>query len=131
MAIGVTKVNGDSQPVFHMDVNNGPVAASTSTSATPVNSMGPKLDFFAIVANASIAAEQGVNEYVGNLIQAIQQTATVAIYQVDGTQLSLAIYPTGAYTTATLATTAQTANTASIGVETANVTTTGMKLATS
>ena len=131
MAIGVTKVNGDSQPVFHMDVNNGPVAASTSTSATPVNSMGPKLDFFAIVANASIAAEQGVNEYVGNVIQAIQQTATVAIYQVDGAQLSLAIYPTGAYTAATLATTVQTANTASIGVETANVTTVGMKLATS
>ena len=129
MAIGVTKVNGDSQPVFHMDVNNGPVAASTSTSGTPVNSMGPKLDFFVATANATMAAEQGVNEYVGNLIQSIQQTATVAVYQVDGAQISLGIFPTGAYSNTTLATAMQQANGA-IGMETANVLTFGFKLAT-
>ena len=78
-----TKVNGTAQPVFAMDVANGSIAGSASTSATPVNSMGPKLDFFGAVANTSVAGEQGVNEYVGAVLQAIQQTATVAIYQVD------------------------------------------------
>jgi hypothetical protein len=125
-----TKINGTAQPVFHMDVGNGSVAGSTSTAATPVNPAGPKLDFFSIVANASMAATQGVNGYVGNVLQAIQQTSTVAVYQVDGVQLSIGVFPTGAFTAATLAAAVQTANGA-IGVETANVKTTGFKLATS
>ena len=40
------------------------------------------------------------------ILQQIQQTATVAIYQVDNTNntvdMSVAIYPTGAYTASTL-----------------------------
>jgi len=90
-------VNGDSQPVFALDVRNGPVAPSTSLAGQPVQPQGPKLDFFRAVANASINGEGGVREYVANVIQAIQQTATVAIYQVDGTALSVAVYPTGAF----------------------------------
>jgi hypothetical protein len=45
------------------------------------------------------------------------------MYQVaaDGVTLNIAIYPTGAYTTATLVAAAQVANTATIGVPTANV----------
>jgi hypothetical protein len=125
-----TKVNGTAQPVFHMDVGNGSVAGSTTTSATPVNPAGPKLDFFSIVANASMASTQGVNGYVGNVLQAIQQTSTVAVYQVDGVQLSIGVFPTGAFSTATLAAAVQTAN-AAIGVETANVKGIGFKLALS
>jgi len=124
------KVNGTAQPVFHMDVGNGSVAGSVSTAATPVNFQGPKLDFFSIVANASVAATQGVNGYVSNVLQAIQQTSTVAVYQIDGAQISLGVFPTGAFTTATLAAAVQTAN-ATIGVETANVKGIGFKLATS
>ena len=128
MAIGVTKVNGDAQPVFHMDVNNGPVAPSTSTSATPVNSMGPKLDFFTLTANATVAAEQGVNEFVAQMLSSIQQTATVAIYQIDATNISLAIYPTGAFTTATLL---SAANVTYTGIQLDSCQNVGFKLATS
>ena len=98
----ITPVNGDAQPVFAIDVANGSVAASAATSGTPVNMAGPKLDFFSATANTSVAGEQGVQEYVANVIQAIQQTSTVAFYQVDGTQLSFGIYPTGAFANATV-----------------------------
>ena len=92
-----TPVNGDAQPVFALDVQDGPVAASALTAATPVQPQGPKLDFFRAVANTTVVSQQGVQEYVANVIQAIQQTATVAMYQVDGTVLSFAVYPTGAF----------------------------------
>ena len=93
-------VNGDSQPVFALDTRNGPVAPSTSLAGQPVQPQGPKLDFFRAVANTSINGEGGVREYVANVIQAIQQTATVAMYQVDSTALSVAVYPTGAFANA-------------------------------
>ena len=92
-----TRVNGDSQPVFALDTQNGPVAPSTSLAGVPVQPQGPKLDFFRAVANNSINGEGGVAEYVANVITAIQQTSTVAMYQVDGTALSVAVYPTGAF----------------------------------
>lgn len=117
------KTNGSTQPVFALDVRNGSVAQSANIAAAgPVQPQGPKLDFFSLVANASLATQGGVNGYVGNVLQAIQQNGTVAMYQVaaDGVTLSIAIYPTGAYTTATLVAAAQTAN-ATIGIPTANV----------
>ena len=92
----ITPVSGGAQPVFATDVRN-PVAAGASTAATPVNFQGPKLDFYRVVANTTVAGQQDVNEYVSNVIQAIQQTATVAMYQVDGTILSFAVFPTGAF----------------------------------
>ena len=91
------RVNGDAQPVFALDVQNGPIAASASTTGVPVQPQGPKLDFFSVTANVTLAAQSGVNEYVSNVIQAVQQTATVAMYQVDGTQISFGIFPTGAF----------------------------------
>ena len=94
---GFTRTNGDAQPVFALDVQNGPVAASTSLAGVPVQPQGPKLDFFRAVANNSMNGEGGVAEYVANVITAIQQTSTVAMYQVDGTALSVAVYPTGAF----------------------------------
>ena len=95
MAI-VTIVNGDSQPVFNLDTQNGPVAPSDNyPSSTPTQPQGPKLDFFRLVAANSMVAQTGVNEFVGNVIRGIQQLGTVAIYQVDTTALSIALYPTG------------------------------------
>jgi hypothetical protein len=117
-------VNGDAQPVFALDVQNGPVAPSASTAATPVNPAGPKLDFFRCVANTTVVGQQGVQEYVANVINAIQQTATVAIYQVDGTVLSFATYPTGAFANASTNTSAASFLTA------ANITYTGFQLDT-
>ena len=117
------KTNGSTQPVFALDVRNGsPAQTAALNVAGPVQPQGPKLDFFSLVANGNISLTGGVNGYVGNVLQAIQQNGTVAMYQVaaDGVTLSIAIYPTGAYTTATLVAAAQTAN-AAIGIPTANV----------
>ena len=92
-----TPANGDAQPVFALDVRNGPVAPTSTTVGQPVQPAGPKLDFVRFVANNSMATQSGVQEYVANVIQAIQQTCTVAMYQVDTTALSVAIYPTGSF----------------------------------
>ena len=124
-----TKVNGTAQPVFAMDVANGSIAGSTATSATPVNFQGPKLDFYRAVANTSVAGEQGVNEYVSAVIQGIQQTATVAIYQVDGTILSFAVYPQKAFADAAAFLAA--ANVTYTGFQLDSATAIGFKLAAS
>jgi hypothetical protein len=98
-----TRTNGDLLPVLRLDAtgytNSG---ANALTSAATVQPQGPKLDFFTITlanvaANTTIAAQT---------IQAIQQNATIAIYEFTDTgtdTLAVALYPTGAYTTATLA----------------------------
>jgi hypothetical protein len=124
-----TRSNGDSQPVFALDVQNGPVAPAAATAATPVNPAGPKLDFFGAVANTTVAGQQGVNGYVGNVIQAIQQTATVAMYQVDGTTLSFAVFPAGAFADA--ATFLAAANITATGFQLNSATAVGFKLAVS
>jgi hypothetical protein len=126
----ITVVSGGAQPVFATDVLNGPVAQTANLAAGgPVNFQGPKLDFFSLTANSSLGASGAGNAagYVSNVLQAIQQTSTVAMYQVTPAApavLNLAIFPTGAYTTATLVTAAQTANASgglNIGIPTANV----------
>ena len=124
-----TQVNGDAQPVFALDVANGSIGASTATSATPVQPQGPKLNFFRAVANTSVAGEQGVNEYVSEVIQAIQQTSTVAMYQVDGTILSFAVYPNEAFANA--ATFLAAANVSYTGFQLDSATNVGFKLAAS
>jgi hypothetical protein len=119
----ITKVSGGSQPVFATDVLNGNIAQTANIAAQgPFNPAGPKYDFFSVTANASVASQGGVNGYVANVIQAVQQTATVAIFQVGpvNTVMNFAVYPTGAYTTATFVAACQTAN-AAIGIPTANV----------
>lgn len=121
-------VNGDSQPVFALDTRNGPVAPSTSLAGQPVQPQGPKLDFFRAVANADINGQGGVQEYVANVIQAIQQTATVAIYQVDSTALSVAVYPTGAFANAAVFLAA--ANISYTGYQLNSATNAGFKLTT-
>ena len=123
----ITPVNGDVQPVFALDVQNGPVSPSASTAGTPVQPAGPKLDFFSATANTTVVSQQGVQEYVANVINAIQQTATVAMYQVDGTQLSFAVFPTGAFANA--ATFLAAANITYTGYQLDSATNAGFKLA--
>ena len=125
----LTPVNGDSQPVFAIDVQNGPVSPSASTAGTPVNLAGPALDFFSVTANTTVVSQQGVNEYVGNVIRAIQQTSTVAFYQVDGVQISFGIYPVGAFANA--ATFLSAANITATGYQLDSAADVGFKLATS
>ena len=131
-----TKVNGTTQPVFALDVANGSIAGTANVAAQgPVQMQGPKLDFFSLTANAALTNSGNVNGYLNNVLQAIQSGAgitnggaggTIAIYQAGATAgtINLAIYPTGAYTTATLVAAAQTANATggvNIGIPTANV----------
>lgn len=112
-------VSGGSQPVFATDTLNGPQLAANVTYApagTPVNFQGPKLDFFGITTIDSGATvvnpftQAGVNGAVQQILQAIQANApaTVAMYQVSNTtnpvNFSVAVYPTGAYTAASLQT---------------------------
>ena len=114
-----TKTNGTTQPVFHMDTGNAQIVGTSNIAAMgSVNFQGPKLDFFSVVANASLVTSGNVNGYINNILQAIQTKGTVAMYQVSPaapTILNLAIYPTGAYTAATLLTTANTSATVASG----------------
>jgi hypothetical protein len=126
----ITIVSGGAQPVFATDVRNGnPAQTANLAAGGPVNFQGPKLDFFSLTANSSLAVSGAgnANGYVSNVIQAIQQTTTVAMYQVDPSTpaiLNLAVYPTGAATTAQIVAAAQQANATgglNIGIPTANV----------
>jgi hypothetical protein len=105
-----TKTNGTTQPVFALDVANGSISGTANIAAQgPVNLAGPGLDFFSLVANATLATSGNVNGFINNTMQAIQSGAgttgaggTVAMYQVSpgGTILNVAIYPKGAYANA-------------------------------
>ena len=104
----LTITSGGSQPVFATDTLNGPQLAATTTytpAGTPTNFMGPKLDFFGCDLGADPSTEAEVNGMLQSLLQSIQQTATVAIYQVAATSnvtnFSVATFPTGAFNTAT------------------------------
>jgi len=121
----ITPVSGDAQPVFATDVRN-PVAANASTAATPVNLAGPKLDFYQVTANNSVATQQDTSEYVANVIQSLQRTCTVAMYQVDGVQISFGIYPTGAFGDSTA--NPPTTTDATIFKAAANITYTGFQI---
>ena len=102
----ITPVNGDVQPVFAFDTLNGPIAPSTSTAGSPVQPQGPKLEFFRFVAANTMATQQGVNSFVANALQSIQQTTTIGMYQVDGVALSVAVYPIGGFASTAAALTA-------------------------
>jgi hypothetical protein len=127
----ITVVSGGAQPVFATDLRNGPVAQTANLAAGgPVNFAGPKLDFFGITANSSLAVSGAGNAagYVSNVLQAIQQTTTVAMYQVSPaspTVLNIAVYPTGAANIATILAASQQANASgglNIGVDDGAVT---------
>jgi len=114
--------NGDSQPVFALDINNGPQTGQISSAAL-VQMAGPKLDFFKVIVENAGSQAIDLRNQLGNVTNgvftpgvvnqinsAIQRTATIAMYQVEADtsgQISYAIYPSGAYTAATLETTIQ------------------------
>src|SRR6056300_1575434 len=105
-----TRTHGNAQQVFHIDTNNGALSGALAESA-PVNLQGPKLDFFKILINdgsaVDLQAEVGTGLAVEAIIRDIQQIAGVYTYQVEDDtsgQISVAVYPTGAYTNTTLQT---------------------------
>jgi hypothetical protein len=117
----ITKVSGGSQPVFNLDVLNGSIAQTANIAQQgPFNPAGPKLDFYTFTANAAIGAQGGVNQFVSNVLQALQQTTTVAIAQVTtGTTLAVATYPTGAFANVALALAAAQSANGTIGISSA------------
>ncbi len=100
----ITRANGDFLPVTNVDAGsytNGGV--NVTSSAVTVQAQGPKLDFFTVTL-ANVAANGTV---AMQTMQAIQQLATVYMYEFTDTTtdtLAVAVYPTGAWTTATLTT---------------------------
>ena len=105
---GFTRTHGDAQPVFAIDVQNGPVAPSTAADGTTTNFIGPAMDFFGFDLGAAPTTQLGVDEMVAQVLQSIEQLATVMIYSVSATanvtNMSVAVYPVGAYSAADLQT---------------------------
>ena len=146
--------NGDAQPVFALDINNGAQTGAISSAAL-VQMAGPKLDFFKVIVENTSSQAIDLRNQLGNVTsgvftpgvvvqinQAIQQTATIAMYQVEADttgQISYAIYPSGAYTAATLETliqglgnvqiTASNGTVTGVDVSSSEVTNVGFKLA--
>lgn len=115
--------NGDSQPVFALDINNGAQTGNIGTTAALVQPQGPHLNFFGVVVKNGSAQAINLQNQLGNITgstfypglvnyinSAIQRTATIAIYQVEGSsagQISYALYPNAAYDATTLQQTIQ------------------------
>lgn len=104
-----TRVNGDLKPVLWLDqpdyTNSGVNAVSSALTVQP---QGPKLDFFTATANGALTTTQ-----VNSAVQAIQQLATIYIYEYTDAAndtLAFAVYPTGAWTTAGLVAALENAN---------------------
>jgi len=97
-----TRVHGDFQPVANFDAAEYTVGSVNAvTSGVTVQPQGPKLDFFTIVL-ADLATDGTV---LANCINAIQQLATIYMYEVTNTgtdTIAFACYPTGAWTTGAL-----------------------------
>jgi hypothetical protein len=136
-----TRTHGNAQQVFHMDTSNGNLGNGALAESAPVNVAGPKLDFFKIIVENGSNAAQDLQAQVGTglaveaILENIQTTSTVAIYQVEDSsagQISVALYPTGAYTASTLQTSIRTltaAGSGSIDCSGSDVTDSGFKLA--
>lgn len=102
------KVHGDARPVVNLDSKQGfKNDDNTFSDATgiPVNPAGPKLDFFSIVLDSDTSPinQMGTGGAIEAVLNCVGQLATVHMYQVDDVtgfgdaQLSLAIYPAGAW----------------------------------
>lgn len=110
MAI-VTRTHGDLQPVAVYDSSTYTVgSANALVSGATVQMAGPKLNFFTIDgANIDNASTESGN--VALIIQTIQQLATIHMYEWtdNGSNgaICVGVYPTGAWTAATLQTAAQ------------------------
>lgn len=100
MSNNLLQTHGDVKPVFAIDQTNGSGATAVGI---PVQIAGPKLDFFKIDLKANPSSKLGVNSAVDSVIKTAAQLATVHMYQVnaDGV-MSIALYPTAAWTAADL-----------------------------
>jgi hypothetical protein len=134
------RFNGDAQPVFALDINDGPQTGNIGSTDALVQMAGPKLDFFKVLVKNTGATAIDLRDQLGGysgsgsvfnpglvqqITQAVQSVATVAMYQVEGDadgQISFAVYPAEAWTAASLQTALQALGNVQI-TSSANVTT--------
>ena len=97
-----TRTNGDYLPIINYDspayTNAG---VNAVTSAATVQPQGPKLEFFTITKDTGAFTTANIN----TIVQTVQQLATIYIYEyTDDTNdtFAMAVYPVGAWTTATI-----------------------------
>jgi len=97
-----TRTNGDYLPLINYDspayTNSG---VNAVTSAATVQPQGPKLDFFTITKDTGAFTTANIN----TIVQTVQQLATIYIYEYTDASddtLAMAVYPVGAWTTATI-----------------------------
>lgn len=100
----ITRVNGGVQP-------QGQTGAISADALVILN--GPDLDMFKIISQDvsgdvnDIRNELDVGESVEKMFETIMTKANIDMYQVEGDttgQISVAVYPAGAWTTSTLQT---------------------------
>ena len=132
---GFTRTHGDAQPVFAIDTLNGPISPDAAANGTTTNFIGPAMDFFGIDLGADPQAQLGVNEAIAQVLQSIEQLSTVMMYSVsataNATNMSVAVYPLGAYTAGALQTQIQALGTVNgYSLASAAVTNVGFRLAT-
>ena len=110
----ITRTHGSAFGVANQDRG---AATSGAISADEVHTAnGPKLDFFQIIIKdvssnvEDLRNELDPREGVERILQEIQTKANVELYQVEGDtsgKISVAVYPTGAWTNSTLQTAIQ------------------------
>ena len=107
----ITRTAGDAFGVVHHDRGVAGSGAISADETVHVN--GPVLNHFKVlILNASAAArdlrnELDVNESIDAIFKDIMGKATIEMYQVEGDatgQISVAVYPQGAWTAAALQT---------------------------
>ena len=98
---GFTRTHGDAQPVFAMDTLNGPIASTASATGATTNFIGPGMDFFSFDLGAAPTAQLGVSGAISAVLQSLEQLSTVMIYAVqptaNATNMSVGLYPLGAW----------------------------------
>jgi hypothetical protein len=93
---GFSRAHGDSNGVVNVDIAD----AGQTSLAVPINVAGPKLDFFSMDLNSDASGEMATGGAIDSVIKIIQQKATVYVYQLSQSShvLSVAVYPTAAWT---------------------------------
>ena len=111
----ITRVNGSAFGVVHSDrsaTGSGAIAADETVILN-----GPQMDFFKIIVKdvsgnvEDLRDELDAGEGVEAVLRHIALKANIEMYQVEGDtsgQISVAVYPAGAYTASTLQTAVRT-----------------------
>jgi len=132
----VTRSNGNAYAVVYKDASTQ--GADPLTADETVIFEGPAVDFFKVViqngsnVNVDLRGEMGATEAVEAILREVQTKGTISMYQVEGDntgQISLAVYPTAAWTAATLQTALRAITPNSLDISGTDVTAPGFDLA--